>query len=388
MIEDLVFKGRSVQEALRKASNFFGVAEEDIVYDFVDEAPEQEVWIRLTKNPMMPRTQPIDPGRQRDMQRPMGGGERRGGQRGYDSNQGFNRGGHGQQNRGAGYPPAQQGGGYRGGNRGPQGGYDNQGYGNNAGYGNSQGYGDQGQQYNRGGGGRGRQQGGGAAGDRFNRRPQQGRGGQQRGGPQRRDMPRRDQGRPRHGRFENEQRPPRHDANWTRAEVDLTGMPELVLEAFKFVEETLQKMGMQLQVFPQLEADRTVFSIEGPDRPEVLAKKGETLIAIQYLVNKIFLSRQESASQIYVDSQGYRIARDAELREIAIAAADKVKRSNAEYTLSPMNPYERRQVHLTLKEDPAVATVSRGDGYIKRVSILPASMAPVREETLDDEQED
>jgi spoIIIJ-associated protein len=73
-----------------------------------------------------------------------------------------------------------------------------------------------------------------------------------------------------------------------------------------------------------------------------------------------------------VDSGGYRKAREEEIAEIARRTAEKARSRGEECVLSPLNPYERRLVHLALKEFPGVETRSLGDGFLKRVAIIPA----------------
>jgi spoIIIJ-associated protein len=164
------------------------------------------------------------------------------------------------------------------------------------------------------------------------------------------------------------------DPNWQPSEVDTSQMSEFERKAYEFVTEVLRNMDMQAEAKPIHDDDRLIMNIDGPDRSLLLNRKGEPLVAIQYLVNKIFLGpdSDEESTPVYVDSRGYRIARDEELYEIAVASAEKVKMSGKEYSLNPMNPYERRQIHIALKDNDQVETVSRGNGYIKRVSILPA----------------
>jgi spoIIIJ-associated protein len=281
MIEDLVFKGKSIDEALNKAGNFFGVDTGVLKYEFDDDAPQGEVWIKLTENPILAQ-------------------KRRQGNTSH-----------------AGEPQPQD--------------------------------------------------------ERFNKADT-------RGGPRRpHRKPRKQFNRPQ-SRQPREQQDgyrqrggghSRRDA-WKPADVDLSTLKDAEKEAHAFVVGVLKQMRMKVDVIPVQDQTRLVFNIDGPDRSLLLNKKGEPLVAIQYLINKIYMGRNGIEQQIYIDSKGYRIARDEELQEIALASAEKVVRSGKEYSLSPMNPYERRQIHVTLKDHTEVETVSRGDGYIKRVSIVPA----------------
>jgi spoIIIJ-associated protein len=137
------------------------------------------------------------------------------------------------------------------------------------------------------------------------------------------------------------------------------------------VVDILRKMKLEIDADVVQDQTRLVFNLEGPDRNILLSKKGSVLTSIQYLVNKIFYGRKERPQKIFIDSSGYRVAREEELNEIAKLSAEKVRSTHKEYVLNPMNPYERRLIHLALKDEKDVTTVSRGDGFIKQVSIIP-----------------
>jgi spoIIIJ-associated protein len=111
--------------------------------------------------------------------------------------------------------------------------------------------------------------------------------------------------------------------------------------------------------------------LTGPDRDFLLDRRGEALNAVQYLLNRI-IYRGRKGKKIHVDSDGFRRAREDEIVEIAVRTAEKVRARSEESLLSPMNPYERRLVHLALREVPGIDTRSVGDGFLKRVAIFPA----------------
>lgn len=110
--------------------------------------------------------------------------------------------------------------------------------------------------------------------------------------------------------------------------------------------------------------------VTGPDRDYLLDRRGEPLNALQYLLNRI-VYRGRRGRKIHVDSDGFRRVREDEIVEIALRTAEKVKARDEECVMSPLNPYERRLVHLALGEVAGVATRSIGDGFLKRVAIYP-----------------
>ena len=112
--------------------------------------------------------------------------------------------------------------------------------------------------------------------------------------------------------------------------------------------------------------------LTGPDRDYLLDRRGEAINAVQYLLNRI-VYRGTKGKKIHVDSDGFRRVREDEIVEIALRTADKVRAQGEESLLSPMNPYERRLVHLALREVEGIDTKSVGDGFLKRVAIFPAA---------------
>ncbi|HET9481347.1 MAG TPA: R3H domain-containing nucleic acid-binding protein, partial [Candidatus Polarisedimenticolia bacterium] len=103
-----------------------------------------------------------------------------------------------------------------------------------------------------------------------------------------------------------------------------------------------------------------------------LERKGSVLEAFQLLLSKVVESRHGLEKRLVLDCDGYRRGRDKDLVEAALRAAETVRRSGEPMELDPMNPYERRLVHLALAEEKGVATESQGDGFLKRILITPA----------------
>lgn len=115
--------------------------------------------------------------------------------------------------------------------------------------------------------------------------------------------------------------------------------------------------------------------LRGADEALLLERKGELLESIQFLLAKVVQKKFGPEMRILVDSANYRVGRETEIQEIARRTAERVKRLGESAELSPMNPYERRIVHLALSGDPGVQTSSSGDGFMKRVRIYPAAAA-------------
>jgi len=122
--------------------------------------------------------------------------------------------------------------------------------------------------------------------------------------------------------------------------------------------------------------------LTGTDREYLLSHKGEGLGALQYLLNRI-IYRGRRGKKIQVDCDGFRKLHEEEIVEIAVRSAEKAKARGEECLLSPLNPYERRLVHIALAEIGGVETRSVGDGFMKRIAIMPLAKSGIGSEPDD-----
>ena len=136
-----------------------------------------------------------------------------------------------------------------------------------------------------------------------------------------------------------------------------------------YVANFLATAGLDLDVEVEEEEEAVVVALDGPDNEILLTRKAEGLDALQLVLAKMLLRAFQFTKSVLVDCADYRRGREREIVEIAHRIADKVKRLGEAVELSPMNPYERRIVHLALAGDAGVRTSSSGEGLIKRVRI-------------------
>jgi spoIIIJ-associated protein len=144
---------------------------------------------------------------------------------------------------------------------------------------------------------------------------------------------------------------------------------KLNADILEFVKATTAAMGLSLEARIEETADGPRVDLEGDEGEVLLRRKGEALQALQHLANMAFRHRLEEQRRVIVDCQGFRRDKDAELRQMARFLAERAKRTGFEQQLGPLNPYERRIVHLTVAEDPTVASHSVGDAFSKVVII-------------------
>jgi len=111
--------------------------------------------------------------------------------------------------------------------------------------------------------------------------------------------------------------------------------------------------------------------IEGDKSGLLIGRKGRTLDALQFIVNKIVNKTLERRTQVVVDSESYRKRRKEFLTQMAVQMGDKAKRIRKPVATNLLYPHDRRIVHLALRDDRELNTKSRGEGLFKKVIIIP-----------------
>jgi spoIIIJ-associated protein len=117
--------------------------------------------------------------------------------------------------------------------------------------------------------------------------------------------------------------------------------------------------------------DRILFNIEGGNAGVLIGKRGQTLEAIQYLVEKIVNRQSDKRIRIQIDVEGYLNNRRENLKSLARKLSEKAKSTGKPATIGQMNAHDRRIIHLTLKNDQGVRTQSIGDGFYRKLVIFP-----------------
>ena len=134
----------------------------------------------------------------------------------------------------------------------------------------------------------------------------------------------------------------------------------------------LMKVSATVEVQPSAErGSPEILNIVLDDPGMLIGRRGQTLSALQYLVNFIASRKLKGEVHTIIDVAGYRMRRQEELKNMALRIADLVRTNRRSITLEPMLAWERRIVHLTLKDDPDVNTGSVGYGERRKVVISP-----------------
>jgi spoIIIJ-associated protein len=118
--------------------------------------------------------------------------------------------------------------------------------------------------------------------------------------------------------------------------------------------------------------DRLEVDLSGEDVDWCFADDGEFVMAVEHLLPRMIRSLCGEAVAVRVDCDNFHEIREERLRSLAQRVAEEVRRRGRPRILEPMNPADRRIIHVTLADDPGVVTESEGDGYFKRITVRPA----------------
>jgi len=138
------------------------------------------------------------------------------------------------------------------------------------------------------------------------------------------------------------------------------------------MEMTLELAGLDLEFAVLQGDDRLEIEVWGADDGQLLADRGQILLAIQLLLPRLIRGKTEQMVPCRVDCGDFHEIREERLRDLAQTIAGEVRHAGQPRKLRPMSPDERRIVHITLADDPAVTTESEGEGFFKRVRVSPA----------------
>jgi spoIIIJ-associated protein len=143
--------------------------------------------------------------------------------------------------------------------------------------------------------------------------------------------------------------------------------------AKRTLEEILALIPVEATVAANREEGRITLRVQGDRSGLLIGRKGNTLDALQFLVNKIVGKALDKKIDVVIDSENYRRRREDSLTQMALKMGAKAKRIKKPVTTNPMNPHDRRLIHLALQGDEHLETRSRGEGLLKRVVIIPKS---------------
>jgi spoIIIJ-associated protein len=148
----------------------------------------------------------------------------------------------------------------------------------------------------------------------------------------------------------------------------------LAREATAVMARILELMGekAKIEIVDDSSAENVELNIKGDGSGLLIGRHGQTLDALEYIVNRILARKlKDAAAPVSIDTESYRARRRRQLHRMALAKGEQAKREHLAVALDPMPPRDRRIIHLALRDDPLVTTRSSGDGFLRSVEIMP-----------------
>jgi spoIIIJ-associated protein len=151
-----------------------------------------------------------------------------------------------------------------------------------------------------------------------------------------------------------------------------TPIPDDIISACTNVlEQIVNTITADTEIQMTQTTEQLAFNIKGGNPAVLIGKRGQTLEAIQYLIEKVANKGNHRRVRIEVDVEGYLETRRNNLEKMATRLAEKAVRTGKPMTVGQMNAHDRRIVHLVLKNETEVRTQSMGDGLYRKLMIFP-----------------
>jgi spoIIIJ-associated protein len=154
------------------------------------------------------------------------------------------------------------------------------------------------------------------------------------------------------------------------AKVELELIPDAVEETIYFLQDVFRTMRLEVRIEKKLDKENIELHLYGSDLGMLIGRRGQTLDALQYLMNIVANRYSTTHMRIVLDAENFRERRQKTLEELADRLADRVIRTKKEVILEPMSPQERKVIHAQLQDHPKVRTFSRGEEPNRRVVIV------------------
>ncbi len=178
---------------------------------------------------------------------------------------------------------------------------------------------------------------------------------------------------PREERPEKRPAPRRENSDEEARLADLPASdPRTAVRAKEILEGILTRMGLDYPIETIESEESVTLRISGDGSGLLIGRGGQTLDAIQYIINKVINKARLDRRIIVLDTEEYRGKREEYLLSLAAKLSHKVKKSRKPVTISNMSARDRRIIHLALKDDPGLLTKSRGEGAYRKIVILPS----------------
>ncbi|MEE1342783.1 MAG: RNA-binding cell elongation regulator Jag/EloR [Lachnospiraceae bacterium] len=147
---------------------------------------------------------------------------------------------------------------------------------------------------------------------------------------------------------------------------------DLIAKTRKFCDELFGAMKIDTKVEITFYDNNNSMNIDlsGEEMGILIGKRGQTLDALQYIINLYVNKESNTHIKLRLDTENYRARRRETLENLAKNIAYKVRKTKKPVTLEPMSPYERRIIHSAIQNDPYVYTKSEGEEPYRKVVVL------------------
>ena len=143
--------------------------------------------------------------------------------------------------------------------------------------------------------------------------------------------------------------------------------------AAALMREVIQHLGVTAVVtLTRTDDGEFLLDLSGDASGILIGRRGQMLDALEYLMNRVVAHDGGESARIIVDVENYRARRREALESMARRSALEAKEKQKPITLNPMNPRDRRIVHMALQDDPSLVTRSAGVGYLRKLVVMPA----------------
>lgn len=142
-------------------------------------------------------------------------------------------------------------------------------------------------------------------------------------------------------------------------------------KAVEFLENVFNSMGIQVEMDIKEQEEALYINMKGNDLGILIGRRGETMDALQFLVNLSVNKNQEVRRRIIIDVEGYRNRREETLQKLAAKLANKARQRGRSVVLEPMSSQERKIIHIALQGRDDIYTFSEGDEPYRKIIISP-----------------
>jgi spoIIIJ-associated protein len=137
------------------------------------------------------------------------------------------------------------------------------------------------------------------------------------------------------------------------------------------VEEVTGMMNMNLKASLYESQGQIEINVSGADRAYLITDNGETLLSLQYILGRMIRQNFPELDHLHIllDSDGYMYRHESDLRRMAQNAVQRVRRERRRIKLPPLNPYDRRIIHIEVSQNRDMESLSEGEGFFKKIVV-------------------